>query len=119
MYNTNAVQDVFSLPYVITILVFALLVIVSMWKIFTKANEEGWKSIIPIYNTITLFKIAGLPGWYFILLFVPIVNIIISFKVYIDLAHKFGKSTGFGVATTLFPIICMPILAFGSAEYNK
>jgi len=30
-------------------LVFAVLMIVSMWKIFEKAGEPGWASIIPAY----------------------------------------------------------------------
>ena len=28
----------------------ALLLIVAMWKVFTKAGQPGWASIIPIYN---------------------------------------------------------------------
>lgn len=28
-----------------------ILMIVANWKLFTKAGEEGWKSIIPFYNT--------------------------------------------------------------------
>ena len=39
----------------IILLVVAVLQIVAMWKIFTKAGEAGWKSIIPVYNIITLF----------------------------------------------------------------
>ena len=31
-------------------LAFFVLVVVGMWKVFTKAGEEGWKAIIPIYN---------------------------------------------------------------------
>lgn len=33
--------------------------IVSLWFIFAKAGEEGWKSIIPFYNSYMQFKIAG------------------------------------------------------------
>lgn len=31
-----------------------LLIIISMWKIFTKAGKPGWASIIPIYNLVVL-----------------------------------------------------------------
>lgn len=39
-------------------LIFSILVIIATWKVFTKAGEAGWKSLIPIYNTYVLFKIA-------------------------------------------------------------
>lgn len=95
-----------------------LLMIVSMWRIFSKAGRPGWAAIIPIYNTIVLLDIAGYDWWYLFLFLIPIVNIVIIFKVYIDLAKKFGKSAGFGVCLVFFSIICMPVLAFGSSEYN-
>lgn len=100
-------------------LAIAVFLLVSMWKLFTKAGKEGWKSLIPIYNLYTIIGIAGLPGWYLLLFLVPFANIYAMFKIYIELAHKFGKSTGFGVLTVFFPIICIPILAFGSAQYNQ
>ena len=36
----------------------SILMIVANWKLFTKAGEEGWKCLIPIYNTYTAIKIA-------------------------------------------------------------
>ncbi len=44
--------------YVVIILAIAILQIIAMWKLFTKAGEKGWKSIIPIYNSVILFKIS-------------------------------------------------------------
>ena len=34
------------------------------------------------------------------------------------MAKKFGKSNGFAVLVALLPIIGLPILAFGSAQYQ-
>ena len=48
-----AVMSIFAI-------IVGILTIIANWKIFTKAGEKGWKSLIPIYNTIILFKIAGL-----------------------------------------------------------
>ena len=39
-------------------LIVAVLVIVALWKVFTKAGEAGWKCLIPIYNAYIMFKIA-------------------------------------------------------------
>lgn len=99
---------------VITIisLIVSILLIVSQWKIYKKAGKKGWECLIPIYNIIVLLQIVELPMWYIALFFVPFANIYAMFKIYIELAHKFGKSTGFGVLTVFFNIICFPILAF-------
>ncbi len=42
-------------------LLVALLVIVAMWKVFTKAGRPGWAAIIPIYNMYVWCKIVGRP----------------------------------------------------------
>ena len=46
---------------------FAILMIVAMWKIFDKAGEKGWKSLIPIYNLYIYYKIAGMKNWFWAL----------------------------------------------------
>lgn len=46
--------------YSLIILAFYVLIIVAQWKIFTKAGQEGWKALIPIYNVVVLYKIIGL-----------------------------------------------------------
>ena len=91
--------------------------IASLWKIFTKAGQPGWASIIPIYNVIVLLKIAGKPLWYIILLIIPLVNIVVGILVLIELAKNFGKGVGFAIGLILLPIIFYPILAFGDAKY--
>ena len=104
--------------YLLIYLAFIILVLVSTWKLYKKAGRKGWESIVPIYSNIVLIQIAELPLWYIALFFIPFANIYAIFKIYIEVAHKFGKSTGFGVLMTLFSPICIPILAFGKAEYK-
>lgn len=41
-----------------------ILIIIAWWKLFEKAGEKGWKSIIPIYNLYILFKIAHMKNWF-------------------------------------------------------
>jgi hypothetical protein len=99
-------------------LAFAILMIAALWKIFSKAAQPGWAAIIPIYNYYILCKIVGRPGWWVILLFIPIVDFIIWIVLCIDLAKSFGKGTGFGIGLLLLAIIFFPILGFGSAQYQ-
>lgn len=102
---------------IVIYLALVVLVIAGMWKVFTKAGEEGWKAIIPIYNTYVLLKIAGRPGWWLILFLIPFVNFIIWIIVSMDLAKSYGKGTGFGVGLIFLAPIFIMILGFGSATY--
>ncbi len=99
-------------------LIIGILMIIAIWKIFTKAGKPGWAAIIPIYNIIILLEIVDKPLWWFILWLIPFVNIIIGIIVSIELAKKFGQSTGFAVGLILLPIIFYPILGFGSYKYT-
>jgi Family of unknown function (DUF5684) len=99
-------------------LLIALLVIVAMWKVFTKAGQPGWASIIPIYNLYIWCKIVGRPWWWILLMLIPFVNFIVAIILCIDLAKSFGKGVGFGIGLALLGIIFWPILGFGSAQYQ-
>ena len=132
----------------VIILLLAIFSIATMWRIFTKAGEKGWKSLIPIYNGYVQWGI----GWdtqYFWLVFggaigLSILNLLLGMmgrfgvilsgiiglvwavvclvlvvKFSIRMAHRFGKSTAFGVVGLLiFSLIGYAILAWGSADYN-
>ena len=103
---------------VIVELLIALFVIVAMWKVFTKAGQPGWASIIPIYNLYVWCKIVGRPWWWILLMLIPFVNFIILIILCIDMAKSFGKGAGFGIGLALLGIIFWPILGFGSAQYQ-
>src|SRR5438094_3620519 len=75
-------------------LLIALFIIVAMWKVFTKAGQPGWASIIPIYNLYVSCKIVGRPWWWILLMLIPFVNFIILIILCIDLAKSFGKRSG-------------------------
>src|SRR5213592_1572688 len=99
-------------------LLIALLVIVATWKVFTKAGQPGWASIIPIYNLYIWCKIVGRPWWWILLMLIPFVNFIILIILCIDTAKSFGKGAGFGIGLALLGVIFWPILGFGSAQYQ-
>jgi hypothetical protein len=99
-------------------LAFGLLLLVALWKIFSKAGRPGWISLIPIYNAYVLLKMASKPGWWLILFFVPFVNFVIAILFVVGLARNFGKGGGFVVGLIFLPFIFYPILAFGDAQYS-
>lgn len=94
-----------------------VLMIASMWKIFTKAGQPGWASIVPIYNIIVLLKIVNKPVWWLVLMLIPVVNFVIAIIVLNALSKSFGKGVGFTIGLLLLGIVFYPMLAFGDAQY--
>jgi hypothetical protein len=108
-------------------LIFWVISIIALWKVFEKAGQKGWKAIIPFYNYWVLCEIAGRPGWWslsILLAIIPFVGWIVPLIVYIfvalDLGKAFGKSTVFSViALIIFSFIGLIILGFGKDQYKK
>ena len=104
--------------YSIISIAIVIIVIVAYWKIFEKAGQPGWAAIIPIYNIIVLLQIVGKPIWWFILMLIPVINIIFAIWVINLLSKSFGKDVGFTIGILLLPFIFIPILGFGDAKYQ-
>src|SRR5688572_27994146 len=90
-YTIKEVDTGLSMALLWLLLVLAVIMIASMWKIFTKAGRPGWASIVPIYNTLQLIWTTGKPWWWIVLLMIPFVNIIAIIVIYYNLAKAFGK----------------------------
>jgi len=111
-------SDIVGGLFPLIFLTLAVFCIAAFWKVFTKAGQPGWAAIIPIYNIIVWLRIAGRPGWWIILLLIPIVGFVIAIVASIDFAKKFGKGAGFAMGLVFLGIIFYPILAWGSAQYS-
>ena len=120
-----------------------LLQIIANWRIFTKAGEAGWKSIIPIYGDYISYKIAWQPAYfwltlilgivssylqgtleisesltiYMLVILIKIILVVISIMYSIKLARAFGRGTGFAIGLIFLPPIFMLILGFGDDRY--
>ena len=126
MYNTydeaaaNALVGgvlVVWLVWIIFCLAILAVTYVSLWKIYAKAGRPGWAALIPFYNNYVLFEMVFGNGWMFLLLLVPCVNFVISIMLLFKLATAFGKDAVYGIGLLFLPIIFLPILAFGDAQY--
>ena len=102
-----------GITYLIVFTLILLLMLVSTWMVYEKAGEAGWKSLIPIYNVYILMVIAGKPGWWVLLMLVPVVNLICYFLVMLALADRFGRGAVFGIGLFFLPMVFFPLLAFG------
>lgn len=92
--------------------------IAGIWQIFRKAGYEGWEALIPIYNAIIFFRIIGKPWWWLLLFFIPGINIIFIVWSFNMLSKSFGKDEGFTAGLVLMRFLFIPLLGFGSSEYN-
>ena len=122
--DTTALMGILA-TYSIVMIIVGVISLIAMWKIFTKAGEAGWKAIIPIYNIVTLFKIAGISPWFvlgYLAAIIPFVGglVALGITIYamINLAKSFGKGGGFAAGLILLGPIFYMILAFGNAEYQ-
>lgn len=113
-------------------LICLILKTIGVWKILVKGKEEGWKSLIPLYNKYTLCDIVGINhNWIFIIigcficLYIPIIRIaaIVAFAYFNiilnkSLANSFGKSISFAIGLIVLPPIFYYILGIGKSEYQ-
>ena len=121
-----------------------VLTVIALWKIFTKAGEDGWKAIIPIYNMYILYKISWETKFFWIYLAIQCVSVIISgitanggngFLAFLSfacsiaalvltilmnryLARSYGQGIGFTVGLVLLNTIFTLILGFSSYAYE-
>ena len=118
-----------------------LLNLIGMYRIFQKMGMPGWKGLVPIYNNFNLYGLLWESKFFWlqliasfcvsiptneesplflslVVIVMSVVNLVLTMKLYIRLAHAFGKGTGFGVLTYFFAPICLAVLGFGSAEYE-
>ncbi len=116
--NNNTGGAIGAFIFFLFYIAIFVVIIAGMWKTFTKAGQPGWGAIIPIYNVYLLCKIAGRPGWWVILFFIPIVSIVIAIVLSVDIAKSFGKGIAFALGLIFLSPIFYCILGFGSAEYQ-
>ena len=80
--------------YGIIVLLITIAQIVAMWKLYSKAGEAGWKSLIPIYNIVVLFRISGLSPWLvlvYLTSIIPFIGWIAILVLTIVQANKLSK----------------------------
>ena len=137
-----AIASGLSLIAILGAAIMGILVLVAKWKIFTKAGQAGWKSLIPVYGTYVEYTFT----WSRLhAILVPVAMVLARIitgvadsgsliyglaaipAIYAGVAaliqmHKLSKSFGHGFGFTLGLIFLNPIflliLAFGkSSQY--
>lgn len=94
-------------------------ILAGMWKIYEKAGQEGWKSLVPFYNVWVWIEMVGRPTWFMILIFIPFANIYAYCALINDLSKGFGKGIGYTLGLIFLPFVFLPLLGFGDARWTK
>lgn len=95
---------------------------VCLMKIAQKTNTpNGWLAWIPIANIFLMLQIAGRSMWWIILFFIPIVSLVISIIIWMDICEKTGKERWLGILmiVPLANIILPGYLAFSKSNKNN
>ncbi len=77
--------------FIIILLAIIVLPTIGYYKLFEKAGQPGWKSLIPYYRFFVMCQISNTSYLWFILLFVPVINILAYTGIIINFVKSYGK----------------------------
>ena len=124
LLDKEAARQALGLIFLGSFLGGALLLVLAfnlrtLWKIFEKAGQAGWKALVPTYHHVIITRVAGLSAWWTLpmLLLLPIflapgkpVKLFALLLLFVwwgwlcqRIAKRFGKGIGFGLGLT-FPV---------------
>lgn len=84
---------------------------------FRKADEDGWKAFVPVWNVIIWLKIVGRPKWWLVWFFIPVINLIIGVSITLDILKSFGKEKYWEhLAGVLLPFFYLPYVGFNGED---
>ncbi len=98
--------------------ILVIVQVLSLWIIFEKADQAGWKSIVPVYNLYIMLKIAGKPGWWLLLFLIPGINVLYFIWMMNMISKSFGKDELFTAGMVVLGFVFIPLLAFSDDKYQ-
>ncbi len=105
-----------SIFAILTVLFFVL-TIIGLWKIFEKAGVQGWYILIPFYNFYIWLKIIKKPLWWYIFILIPFINVFTIMLMIVELVKCFKKfGLGEQAVSVLFPFIYLPYIGFNKTD---
>ncbi len=132
MYRLELMLISFLAAIWVLVLAWIILCVVADWRIFKKAGQAGWASIVPFYSDYIGYKIYWGNGWIFLiplalglLTGIPVLGAAAGIAVLVIRAMTsykksvaFGQGVGFAIGLFFLPAIFSMILAFGNYCYR-
>jgi Family of unknown function (DUF5684) len=100
--------------YLIFILIYSF-VSLSLYRIASRlAVPYAWLAVIPLVREWLIIKMTGRSWKWFVLILIPIINIVVAWLVWGDLARKLNRSVWYGrlMIIPLVNIILIGVLAY-------
>ena len=109
------------IAYLLFFIVGYVVLAIFLGKIFKKAGVKPWVAWVPVYNSWKLLEIGGQQGFWAVLSFIPIINIVAAVYTYIAMYHigkKLGKDGAFVVLAIFLPLVWLIWLAVDKSTWN-
>lgn len=100
----------------IFLLIGYVLLSISLFFLFPKAGEAGWKGLVPGLNFVVWCKLIGRQPWHALWLLFPIVNIFIYAGMCIDMVRSFKHYTFW---ESVLAVVAAPFFFFYLAFSQK
>ena len=117
--TSNAIISAYS--YIVAIAIFVY-VSFMQYRIAHKTGQAdtAWWAFVPILNTFLLIRMSGKPTMWFLLLLVPLVNVVTFFVLWINVAKNCYQSPvwGFLVMIPLLNMVALFVLAYSSRPFT-
>ncbi len=136
----NVLSLALGFGFLMFILVIAwyVLQVIAYWRIFTKAGQAGWKSLIPFYKTFIQYRITWDTTFFWVwlicwlgIVFCPTGNtfgailetlfslgyFVVSAMAAYKLSTAFGHGVPYALGIVFLEPIFIMILGFGSSTY--
>lgn len=82
----------------------------TLYVIANKTDtRNSWLAWIPIANLYLMCKVAGRSGWWTILFFIPLVNLVLGVIIWMEIARARNQPSWMGILM-IIPIVNLIIL---------
>jgi signal peptidase I len=103
--------------YIILSILFLVLSVAGLWRIFEKAGKPGWAAVVPFYNFYIWLKVINKPLWWYIFIIFPYINVFTLLLMVVETLKCFRKDgLGEQALGVLFPFLFLPYLGFAPNE---
>ncbi len=138
----------YNWQYLAAMIATTAIEVIALWRVFAKAGERGFASLIPYYSDYVIYKLSWDRQAFLNFILYEILSLILGcladvlpdviglalgicsmiagmtalvyeIRVSVKLASSFGKGASFGWGIVLLPAVFLSILGFGEAKYIK
>ena len=90
---------------------------IGMYGMFKKAGMEGWKALVPFYNTWCMVEKMELKKYWFFLQLIPVAGQFVTIWICIKFVEHFGRFGFWHHAAAVFlPFLYFPYLGYSKNE---